>query len=355
MIYYILFLLLYPLFYLCSFFRSTHRQNLVIQTAKIGDYVNTTIMINELQKCDIIIDKVNYPLVKNETRVDEIFLIQKYKQKKLALLWKIFFNNYENIYVLIPNNFNTFIASLSFAKNKVILHTYTTKWYVKLLSKNFTIIQHTKEDLTLQSYLNMINNKLTYLEGQKTLPKIDISKIILEQNFKVGLSLSAGNKLKTIDIQTWLKIFSILRELDCSIYIFGLKEEKKELEKFKNVYDLSKLNIISLLGKLQLEELPYYISQMNLYISSDTGNSYMADTFNVPLINFAGPCYMQEQRPVNKDVLIVKSNAKDVPFSFIFQAPYKGNTKDLYTITAQQEAKIRNFILKYYKVFQSSE
>lgn len=355
MIYYILFLLLYPLFYLCSFFRSTHRQNLVIQTAKIGDYVNTTIMINELQKCDIIIDKVNYPLVKNETRVDEIFLIQKYKQKKLALLWKIFLNNYENIYVLIPNNFNTFIASLSFAKNKVILHTYTTKWYVKLLSKSFTIIQHTKEDLTLQSYLNMINNKLTYLEGQKTLPKIDISKIILEQNFKVGLSLSAGNKLKTIDIQTWLKIFSILRELDCSIYIFGLKEEKKELEKFKNVYDLSKLNIISLLGKLQLEELPYYISQMNLYISSDTGNSYMADTFNVPLINFAGPCYMQEQRPVNKDVLIVKSNAKDVPFSFIFQAPYKGNTKDLYTITAQQEAKIRNFILKYYKVFQSSE
>jgi ADP-heptose:LPS heptosyltransferase len=355
MIYYIIFLLLYPLFYLCSFFRSTHRENLVIQTAKIGDYVNTTIMINELQKCDIIADKVNYPLVKNEIRVDKTFLIQEYKQKKLTLLWKIFRYNYENIYVLVPNSFNTFIAALSFAQNKVILHTYATKWYVKLLSKNFTIIQHTKDDLTLQSYLNMINSKLTYLEGQKTLPKIDISKIILEQNFKVGLSLSAGNKLKTIDIQTWLKIFSILRKLNCSIYIFGLKEEEKELEKFKNVHDLSRLKIVPLFGKLQLEELPYYISQMNLYISSDTGNSYMADTFNIPLINFAGPCYMQEQRPVNKDVLIVKSNAKDVPFSFIFQAPYEGNKKDLYTITEQQEAEIRNFILKYYKEFQSSE
>ena len=49
---------------------------------------------------------------------------------------------------------------------------------------------------------------------------------------------------------------------------------------------------------------------MNLYISSDTGNSYIADAMNVPTINFAGPCFWQEQRPVFEKSLIVKSNVE---------------------------------------------
>lgn len=353
MIYYIVFLLLYPLFFVLTFFRPRGKKNLVIQTAKIGDYVNTTILINGLQQCDILIDKVNYPLAKNELKIDNFFLIQDYKQKKLRLLWKIFLNNYENIYVLMPNTFNTFIASLSFAKHKMILHTYATKWYVKLLSKKFTIIHHTKEDLTLQSYLNMISKKLAYQDISKTLPQIDISKISLKEHFKIGLSLSAGNKLKTIDIETWIKIFRIIEKLDCSVYFFGLADEKQELEKFQGIYDLSKLSCVYFFGKLNLEELPYYISKMNLYISSDTGSSYMADTFEIPLINFAGPCYMQEQRPIGKEALIIESNSKHVPFSFVFKAPYEGNQIDLYTITQEQKIEIKKFILKHYKAFQS--
>jgi len=335
-------MIFYPILWSLSFFRKPPSKNLLIQTAKIGDYVNSTVIFNKIAPFDIIIDKVNYPLVKYDKRIEKVYIIQNYKKNifsKLKLAFTLFFQNYSNVYVLVPNSFNLFLAKFTFSKVYTIKH-YANKWYEILLMTNSIKINHTKENLTIKSYLKMINeNDLE--KNWKSLPIIKPkNNLINSQKFKVGISLSAGNKLKTIDTNTWCKIFEILSKFNLEIYIFGLKEEEKFLE---NVKKCIKNPYISLLGKIKLEHLPFYISQMNLYISSDTGNSYIADTFKVPVINFAGPCYMNEQRPIGK-VLIVKSNAKCVPFSFIFQAPYESKCDKLYEINETQEKEIEEFI-----------
>jgi ADP-heptose:LPS heptosyltransferase len=350
--YFIFYLLLYPLLFILSFFRKKSSKNLIIQTAKIGDYVNTTIMFEPLKETDIVIDKINYPFAKNESKVNNIFIISDLKRNKFKAVFTLFFNNYENIYVMMPNSFNTFLASLGFARNKTILQTYSIKWYVKLLSLGFRKVIHTKENLTLDSYVKMINANYSHKNFSKTLPLIP-SNTCFDSNSKVGISLSAGNKLKTIDKDTWKKIFSILSNFNISIYFFGVKEEEKYLIDIIPLLEKYNLNYISLLGQTKLENLPFEISQMNLYISSDTGNSYIADTFNIPLINFAGPCYMKEQRPIGENVLIVESNAPCVPFSFIFNAPYETLCNNLYEINKTQELKIKNFLTRIYKGFQS--
>jgi len=334
----------YPIIILFSLFRKKSNKNLIIQTAKIGDYVNSTVIFNKIKPFDIVIDKVNYPLVKIDNRIDKIYIIQNYKKNffyKLKLAFYIFWKNYENVYVLVPNSFNLFLAKFSFAKNIYTIKHYANKWYEKILMKGMRIIEHTKEDLTIKSYLKIINeNDLE--KNWKSLPLIKPKKNLIESNkFKVGISLSAGNRLKTIDKETWCKIFNILSDFDLEIYIFGLKNEQIVLD---NVKECIKNPYYSLLGKIKLEHLPFYISQMNLYISSDTGNSYIADTFKVPIINFAGPCYIKEQRPIGEKVLIVKSNAECVPFSFIFQTSYKSKCNKLYEINKNQEKKIKNFI-----------
>ncbi len=355
MAYFIYYLLLYPLFFILSFFRTKQLKSkkLIIQTAKIGDYVNTTITLDTLKdSCDIIIDEINYSLATNESKINNIYTINDLKKNKFKAIFTLFFNNYENVYVMMPNSFNTFLASLSFAKNKTILQTYSTKWYVKLLSTGFRKVIHTKENLTLDSYVKMVNPSYSYKDFCKILPLIP-SDTDFDANFKVGISLSAGNKLKTIDKNTWGKIFSILCNFNISIYFFGVKKEEKYLADIIPLIEKYNLNYISLLGKTKLENLPYEISKMDLYISSDTGNSYIADTLHIPLINFAGPCYMKEQRPVGENVLIIESNAPCVPFSFIFNAPYESKCNNLYTINEKQEKQIASFVSMTYTKIQS--
>ena len=361
MFYFIIYLLLFPLMSLMSLFRkSAISNNLIIQTAKIGDYVNTSIMFDAIKNTDLIIDKINSSFALYDTRIKDVYFINDYKNnffKKLKLAFIIFKNNYDNVYIVMPNSFNLFLGKMSFSKNKVTLSTYSNKWYTKILSLGIKKIIHTINDLTLDSYLKLINQNYTHKEFKKIiqLPLLESKNNLIGKNkFNIGISLTAGNKLKTIDIKTWIKIFNIIEKLNHNIFIFGLDSEEKELKEINKTYNLDKLNTISLLGKIPLEELPSTISKMNLYISSDTGNSYIADTFNIPLINFAGPCYMKEQHPIGKNVLIIESNSPYVPYSFIFKAPYNGNTEELYSITKKQEELILRFIESLYKDFQSS-
>lgn len=359
MFYYIIFLLLSPLLLILSLFRKNKTQNnLIIQTAKIGDYVNTSIMIDALSQSDILIDQINNAFASHDSRLKNIFIINQYKKSfflKMKLAFEIFFNNYENVYVVMPNSYNLFLGQMSWAKNKVTLSTYADKWYKFLLSMQMKKMNHTTNNLTIDTYLKMINESYNHLKFKKIVQKpieIPSNSIIENKKFSIGISLTAANKIKTINIETWLRIFNILKKFDCTIYIFGLENEQKLYDNL--LQNLSELNpnIISLLGKIKLNYLPYEISKMNLYISSDTGNSYIADAMNVPTINFAGPCYWQEQRPVFEKSLIVKSNASCVPYSSVFQTVETEKCKGLFDINKEQEELISNFVESLYKDFQ---
>ena len=358
MIYYIIFLLLYPLLFILSFFRKKSIKNLVIQTAKIGDYVNTSVMFEPLSKSDVVIDKVNIVFSKYDSRIDQTFIINDYKKNiisKLQLALKIFFNNYQNTYIVMPNSYNLFLGQMSFSNNKTTLSTYTDKWYTKILTLRMKKINHSVHDLTLDSYLKLINPNFTHKNFTKAIQKPIIKsdyKFISTSNFNIGISLTAANKLKTIDTKTWVDIFNILDTFECNIYIFGLDNEETLYEKLLTTITIKKSKIISLLGKIHLKYLPYEISKMNLYISSDTGNSYIADTMNVPTINFAGPCFWTEQRPVLKESLIIKSNACCVPYSSVFKTEHQEKCNDIFTINNKQKKDIKAFITKIYKDFQ---
>jgi ADP-heptose:LPS heptosyltransferase len=355
MIYYIIFLILSPFLLILSLFRKNKTSgNLIIQTAKIGDYVNTSIMIDALKQSDILIDQINTAFANYDNRLKNILIINEYKKSlltKIKLAFKIFFNNYENVYIVMPNSYNLFLGQMSWAKNKVTLITYADKWYKSLLSFGMRKINHTTDDLTLDSYLKMINNNFNYNNYKKIIQKpiLESNEVFINENiFSIGISLTAANKLKTIDIQTWKEVFKILDDFNANIYIFGLPNEIELLNNLTNNIDLKKSTLISLLGKIELKYLPYEISKINVYISSDTGNSYIADAMNVATINFAGPCFWKEQRPVVNS-LIIKSNASCVPYSSVFKTSSEEKCKNIFTINDNQKQDIKEFITKIYK------
>ena len=479
MIYFLIYLLIYPYLFVMKKlkFKGEKGKILLIQTAKIGDYANSTVIFEKLGKFDILIDEINLAFAKHDRRIEKIFTINGVKRKKaskLGLALELFSRNYESVYVLMPNSLNLFLARCTLAKNIVAVHHYATSSDFALLALGIKKAPHTLQDLTLLTYLKMLG--ISELKYEKCLQKplfIPRENLVKSGKFKIGVSLSAGNKMKTPPKKTWEKIFEIFAKFDCEVYIFGVGEEAALLQNLlaenadekraenlsergicadlagngaseiygdlenangkqisytqnhteasyaaanfipqntaykklnlntkraaenddkntddKTTYDNAngkqakaqicsekgtsdgsnlssqicdiyvkkfgenELKIISLIGKIKLEELPFYLSQMQLYASSDTGNYYVADSVRTPTICLMGPCFASEQRGV-ADSLVINSHLP--PVSSVFKTVRGIDASAFFELSEQNLADIEAFVKVRYISYLSRE
>ena len=404
-------------------FKGEKGKTLLIQTAKIGDYANSTVIFEKLGKFDVLIDEINLAFAKHDSRIEKIFTINDVRRKKpskLGLALKLFSRGYESVYVLMPNSLNLFLARCTLAKNIVAVHHYAASSDFGLLALGMKKVPHTLQDLTLLTYLKTLG--ISELKYEKCLQKplfIPQENLLKSNKFKIGVSLSAGNKMKTPPKKTWEKIFEIFAKFDCEVYIFGVGEEAALLKNLlaentdtkraenpselgicadlaasdnaseiygdiKNANDEgakaqfcsengisgesnlssqicdtyvkrfgeNELKIISLIGKIKLEELLFYLSQMQLYASSDTGNYYVADSVRTPTICLMGPCFASEQRGV-ADSLVISSHLP--PVSSVFKTVRNIDASAFFELSEQNLADIEAFVKVRYISYLSRE
>lgn len=424
MIYFLIYLLIYPYLFAMKKvkFKGEKGKILLIQTAKIGDYANSTVIFEKLGKFDVLIDEINLAFAKHDDRIEKIFTINDVKRKKaskIGLALELFSRNYESVYVLMPNGLNLFLARCTLAKNIVAVHHYAASSDFALLALGMKKVPHTLQDLTLLTYLKTVGE--SELKYEKCLQKplfIPQENLIKSGKFKIGVSLSAGNKIKTPPKRTWEKIFEIFAKFDCEVYIFGVGEEATLLKNLlaqnadqkqaKNPSDRqfcanladsdtseiygnlenaneeqakaqicskngtsggsnfssqicdtyvkrfgqNELKIISLIDKIKLEELPFYLSQMQLYASSDTGNYYVADSVRTPTICLMGPCFTSEQRGV-ADSLVISSHLP--PVSSVFKTVRDIDASAFFELGEQNLVDIEAFVKVRYISYLSRE
>ncbi|MCE0828048.1 glycosyltransferase family 9 protein [Buttiauxella sp. A2-C2_NF] len=354
MSYLFLFILFLPFKLFGKLFYKKTGRNLLIQTAKIGDFVNVTPVLAHLKHSDVLISKTVLPLAKYDETINTIFLIEEHKKslwRKFRLAVKLL-NRYENIYLLQPNSTNLFFASVCNAANKQFLSTYTRRWYHALfyLTAN-GVVEHRKDQLTVDDYLKLADRNLTWRDSPKhaTLPlrkpqtypaSLDKQNVI-----KIGLSISAGNKSKTIPSEVWKKIFDALQGLNCIYYVFGPQSEQVWLDDLHREVGMRE-DIVSLVGELPLEDVPFAISKMDFYIASDSGNVYIADAVGVPIVLIYGPCCIAEQRPLGNVLLI---GSKVYEKSYIFEAPYyfDRTREEMFALTEDNLSAIYQFIANH--------
>lgn len=345
--------ILWPLFAVLRFLFPIHPgRRLIMQTGKIGDWINSTPLICQLAPVDVVFAPICQPLIRYDQHIQQRFIMPPRSGLffKLRLAISLFCRGYESVLILMPNMPNTFIARLACARHTASLDTYRTSRAVRLLGAGFARVCHTRDDLVLDDYLRLagITPGSEFRRKHATFPLHvpAFSLIRPGQKFRVGVSLSAGNPLKTMPTEIWLRLFTLLESADTEVYVFGLGDERSYLEALLTDKSASSnLTVIDCLDQVALENLPWHIGQMHLYLSTDTGNSYIADALDVPLINFAGPCYMPEQRPLGMNALIVETKGLEA-FSFIFAAPYASKLlpEQLYTYSEAQFLEIGRFI-----------
>ena len=358
MLYLFIYLASWPFLKIASLFRGPTGGSLVIQTAKIGDYVNTTVLLEALGSADVVIDKINAPFAGNDLRVQRVNLINDHRgslRGKLALALKLFRRRYDAVYVVMPGALNLFLGLIAMPRTTVTLRTYATGFTAGLLTAFFDrVIPHGRDDLTVDSYLKMPGGRLDSksvwkLPMREKSPAPVCNAIADSIRRKAGICLGTGNKSKQIPADEWRAILAMLDEWELDVFVFGLETDNALLRELQSGVELKRARIFSLLGLIDLARLPANIARMNLFISSDTGLCYIADSYRVPLIVHAGPCHMAEQRPLNPRVLILAPAEPPPRASYIFDTLHHTDCSPFdcspfYRTNEMQRDEMRSFI-----------
>lgn len=137
-----------------------------------------------------------------------------------------------------------------------------------------------------------------------------------------GLAISSANKLKELGEE---KLIGICRRLlvaapDLSIVLLGGPGDRAAAAALGAGLDASRL--VDSCGVFSLDEVPALLQRLDVFIGVDSGLTYMADALDIPLVSLAGPCNMQETRPVNRRAVILQESLPCIPCAHIFKAPY---------------------------------
>lgn len=260
MSYVFLLILLFPVKLIRKLFRKDTGKNLVIQTAKIGDFINATPLLAWLQKSDVLISRSVGALAKHDETIEQIYFIEQHKRnlwRKLCFACRIM-NRYDNVYLLQPNSVNLFFAAVCNAKNKQFLSIYTRRWYhgIFYLAADGTV-EHGKKTLSVTNYLKLADRSLTWQDSPKhaTKPlfKPTTWPAILDKPgvIRIGISIAAGNKAKTVPPVIWKRIVDQLADLPCEFYVFGAPNEQSWMDDITRLYGEIP-NFINLIGKISL-------------------------------------------------------------------------------------------------------
>lgn len=348
---------------LLSYGKNSDHRTLVIQTAKIGDCLNSTPLLYHLGNFDIICEGACQTILQSFPGLQDIYRLNDYRKGglhgKLRLAFKLFFNRYSVVYVLQPNSLNLFLAEMATPDSRVGIDVdYKRNYVTKRFCSRNRCITHGKEDLVLDTYLKMLpsaeSDRKKHYYGIIS-PDQEHDQLVGENLFYIGISLSAGNKMKSLPEGLTCTLLRIINGLnDVRVLFFGVEGEENYLRSIEKKGCLDSVDYISLIGTLDLGESAWFLCKINLFISSDTGLSYLADTLDVPLINFMGPCSYNEQRPLGDNALIVKTPGLET-FSFIFDAPYHSDlsSNEMYQMDNESLNLVEKFIGEIYRDFQS--
>lgn len=311
---------------------------IVVPTGKLGDVVCCTPVLSALRKylpeAHIIVagdTELHKPLLSNSSLVDDYINL-----KKKGAIKGIKKHKADAALVTGPSFVPTallYIAGIQLVvAPKVIggFSPFETRPY-KILQKFIKTFDYKMGEYAPRERLKCIEplgivsdntkKRLGFSENaEKKISQFFIdNKIDLEKDFVVGISPSAGNKIKEWPEERFAKVADYLIEKHQAKVVFtgGSNDKLKVQEVMNNIKNLE--SVINTQGQFNLDELKALISKLNLFISVDTGPIYIAEAFNVPTIDIVGPMDEKEQPPVGDKHKVVIPN-RDEPALHILNA-----------------------------------
>ncbi|HAA83193.1 MAG TPA: hypothetical protein DCE01_00135 [Thermodesulfobacterium commune] len=340
MLYLLLSYLFYPLIQLVISLKNRNkefRKILVIQAAKIGDFICTTHVFREIKKAypesrlTVMVNPMVKELAENNPYIDEVVFFSPKDYKgflgKIKLANYIKKGGYDLGIALNPNLPFTIGLLWGLVPTRISILPNFCGLTFRLASKFYTYLEpHVSGQLVVETYLKLLgkigiqSNNLSK-EVYKTSDADKKVTEVLQGITKplVGISVSSGNKLKELENEKIAEVINkILQEKDCYIVLIGSSQDKlKAQEVLKLVKNKEK--VLDLTGRFSLGELPALLERLSVFIGVDTGITYMADALKIPIVYIPGPIDISEQHPTESRIFWVRENLSCAPCSFVFK------------------------------------
>ena len=138
-----------------------------------------------------------------------------------------------------------------------------------------------------------------------------------EEDFIVGISITAGRKLKEWEPVKFNQLADrLIEELGAEITFIGAPDDKKIIQRV--VTKMKNNAIVS--TDFKVYELAALFQKFKLFISTDTGPLYIAHAVGALVVDITGPVDINEQPPRDKRSEIVQKKIYCVPCSFVVPA-----------------------------------
>ncbi|BAK78446.1 glycosyl transferase, family 9 [Pseudogulbenkiania sp. NH8B] len=311
---------------------------LLIQTAKIGDMICTTPLFSAIQKrfpsarLTVLADPVTAPLIEADPNINQVWRYPARAFKGFAGRWRLFRlltrEQVDTTICVSPNQAFLLVPFWAGVSRRLsILPNLGGGLSYRLAAP---LLSHGECHLAGRSVLETEWHLLKHLgipaTGRKIIHVRNESRLKAhtllpaKKQAWAGLGISSGNKLKALSVGQLKELAETLLQKGYQVVLVGAKEDSPISAELIAV--LPKGAAIDAAGLFALADLPAMIEMLDFYVGVDSGITYLADAFNVPLVDFMGPADADDQSPDGRQAIVVRSPEPCAPCSHAFDAPY---------------------------------
>lgn len=320
------------------------RRVLVIQTAKIGDFVATTPVFRALRtrlpQAEIValLHPVNVPLARGLDSIDTIVALPKDGFKGWAgkrwLLGELA-AGYDAVLVLSPNLSNLLAPLWAGVPRRVSVLADRRQGSARLAWPLLTHGEpHRRGRLFRETALRalaglgiVVDAELLALPNEAARNAAGEARRLAlfgdAPGTLIGLGLGAGNRMKALDAgQLQGLAGALLAENPAArLVLVGTELDRPAAEALLAALPAGKA--LDTTGQWPLAELPSLLAALDAFVGVDSGATYLADALGVPVVDFMGPADADDQRPLGPAAVVIRSDEPCAPCSHAFDAPYR--------------------------------
>ena len=342
MIYVLLTLLVAPLLFLRLALRrgpAEPQRILVIQTAKIGDFVSTTPLLREIKRAlpqaqlAVLLHPVNLPLARHNPHIDELLPLRPEGLRGLrGRIWLMRILSRRRIDTVVCASPSLAAWTAPFwagvARRMSVLPNYAGATYRvarPLLTHAEPHRAGRRVIETQAALLAQIGIRVQSLMTEAfAAPSAEqAAERIVPQDSRptVGIGVSAGNKLKELGEERLLELArGILESSEVRLVLIGGPDDRRLVEQV--IAHLPPERVVDAVGALGLDQLPALLARLDAYVGVDSGITYLADACGVAVVDLMGPADADDQRPGGPRAVVLRSDLPCAPCSHAFKAPY---------------------------------
>jgi len=303
---------------------------IIPQLTRIGDLVCSTPVFAAIKKTypqsrlAVLVSSKAAGILKNNPRIDDLLIYEN--QSLNRLIKKLRREKFDWSFSLSGTALSSLIAFLGIVPNRVKTvrqnrpaSEILTDWLnnFKLLYRHHAYLPEHHLKLLRFIGIDDLKQEKEIFTGEQSEEKArDFFRQngISENDFLVGMSVSAGNKAKEWPAENFKKVARHLIEKRGAKIIF-----------IGSAADESRINEVSVGLKeggffksfdSDLANLPSLIKRLKLFISVDTGPVHVAHALKIPLVDIVGPVDPNELVPRGENIIAVKSGVPPSIFSF---------------------------------------